>query len=354
MKRAISIIISVIIVLLVFSGCSGQKSGGEEYRREFYSMDTVVVIRIPSGAGISSEQAEAAFDAAETAFEDIAARVTRFPNTDSEKAASEVWAVNENAGVAPVHVSDDVWNLIATSLHYGEITGGKFNIVMGAMSDLWGFSTQEYRVPSDEEIKETLALCSLSDVVLNEDEHTVYLKKPGMKMDLGAAAKGYATDVMAQALKSAGIKSAIIDAGGNICAIGTKPDGSDWSVGIQHPRDASDIAGRVDVCDEFVVSSGDYQRYFEVDGVRYCHIFDPDTGYPVRGASASAVIWKDGMTADILSTSIMLLGEDDAAMFALYNPEFSDLSWVLIYVDTDGEIYFYGSEAMEGRFIFEE
>ena len=349
MKRTISLILCILTSLLIFSGCSGKSADEKEFRREFYSMDTVVVVRILDTSGMTDEEGEALLDEAEGAFEDIASHVTRFPKTDAEKAESEIWTINENAGVAPVPVSDEVWNLITASLRYGELTDGRFNIVMGAISDLWGFSTQEYRVPSDEEIAKTLELCRLSDVELNEAEHTVYLKKPGMKMDLGAVSKGYATDVMASLLRDRGVTSAIIDAGGNIGTVGTKPDGSEWVVGIQHPRNESDIAGKAAVSDEYVVSSGDYQRYFEQDGVRYCHIFDPATGRPINGAAASTIICDDGMTADILSTSFIIMGETDAEAFTKENEEFSGLSWMLIYADDDG-LEYCESEAMDGRF----
>lgn len=348
MKRVLLFLLCISLLFCVFTGCTLSKD--DMFVREFYSMDTVVIIKVPAASVSSEDEAEAAFNAAETAFEDIAARTSRFCETQEEKNISEVWQINDNAGTKPVAVSDDVFYMIETAVYYGNITDGKFNIAMGALSDLWGFSNNEYRVPSKEEIEETLKLCSISDVVLDSQNKTVYLKTKGMKLDLGAVAKGYATDVMASVLKENGVTSAIINAGGNICALGKKNGSSNWSVGIQNPRESSDIISIVDVSDEYVVSSGDYQRYFEEDGVRYCHIFDSESGYPVFSPIASCVISDDGMLADILSTIAFTLGENDMRSFVNEHKELSDLSWLLIYENDDKSLFITKSDSMGARF----
>lgn len=348
MRRILCFFIGFILIFTVFTSCT--PNGGDMFRREFYSMDTVIVVKIPKDTGISENEAEEALDFAEAVFEDIAERVSRYCETDTQKSKSEIWRINENAGVMPVHVSDEVFYLIKTALYYGEITDGKFNIAMGALSDLWGFSTDEYRVPGETEISEALALCNLSDVVLNEEDKTVYLKTQGMKLDLGALSKGYATEALANALKEKGITSAIIDAGGNVGALGEKNDSSDWTVGVQNPRDSSDIIGKVFVNDEYVVSSGDYQRCFEEDDVRYCHIFDPDSGYPVSHTAASCVISESGILADILSTVAFTLGEDGMRKFIAEHDEFSDLAWLLVYENDDNSLCVVTSSAMEECF----
>jgi len=346
MKRIAICALCMLFAVFALFGCG---KSNDLYRREFYAMDTIIKVTIPV-SGHTDEELDKAVNAVINRFEDIASKTTRFCETEDSKSKSEVWNINENAGIAPVKVSDEVFYLIETSIKYGELTEGRFNIAMGAMNDLWGFSSGEYRVPSQYEIEETMKVCRFSDIVINAEEKSVFLKEKGMKLDLGAVAKGYAADESLKVLAEFGFESALIDAGGNIAMLGEKGDGAPWKVGVQDPDDMSQILGVIDASDEHVVSSGDYQRYFEVDGVRYCHIFDGVTGYPVMDTTATTVISDSGIDADILSTIAFILGGDEMRGFCESNEVYNELSWIIVN-KSDDENRVQMSESMKLRFV---
>jgi thiamine biosynthesis lipoprotein len=187
-------------------------------------------------------------------------------------------------------------------------------------------------VPAAEEIEAVLPLLRAEKISFTPETRRVMLMEAGMSLDLGGVAKGYATDLAAEALRARGIRHALINAGGNVYALGSKPDGTPWRVGIRDPRRAGEIIGVVEAVDEAVVSSGDYERYFEADGARYHHIFDPRTGYPARAARQSTVIAPRSLDADILSTVTFILGrEKSVSLMAKYG-------YTNVFVDAAGEI----------------
>ncbi len=223
---------------------------------------------------------------------------------------SEVIRVNGAAGERPVKVSPDTFAVIKEGIEFSRMGNGAFDITVGPLVKLWGIGTSKARVPTDAEIMDARALTGFRDVVLNEDALTVFLKRKGMGMDLGAIAKGYAADEVSRILLDGGVRRALINLGGNVLTLGTKPDGSLWRIGIQDPEKLrGEHIGIVEVSGASVVTSGAYERYFEYGGTRYHHILDTGTGYPVRNGLLSVTIVSErSILADGYSTLIFALG----------------------------------------------
>lgn len=224
---------------------------------------------------------------------------------DSE---SDVYKINKNAGISKVNVNDETSFVIQKSLEYSKLTNGAFDITAGVLSNLWRESTKIKEVPDSKIIKEGKKLVGYKDIVI--DSSSVFLKKIGQSIDLGAIAKGYAADKVIEIYKKNGIKSAFVNLGGNVYVLGKKQDDTPWKIGIQNPRGmTSDIIGYLQVNDKTVVTSGDYQRYFIKDGVRYHHIINSKTGYPEdSGITSVTVISNNSMKADAVSTAMFVLG----------------------------------------------
>jgi thiamine biosynthesis lipoprotein len=223
---------------------------------------------------------------------------------------SDLVEVNSNAGIRPVQVHPDVYEVVELALHYAELSDGAFDPTVGPLVNLWGIGGDNVRVPAQEEIDAVLPLINWRDVELDPKKTSIYLKKPGMALDLGAIAKGYAADAAAVICKKNRIKQAIIDLGGNILTYGQKKDKSPWRVGIQNPLDSRGAyIGVVETGSQTVVTSGVYERFFEEYGVHYHHLLSPEDGYPVQNGLLSVSIVADrSADADGLSTSVFILG----------------------------------------------
>jgi FAD:protein FMN transferase len=219
---------------------------------------------------------------------------------------SEVSRLNKNG---QVKASPEMFYIMEKSVGFWELSAGAFDVTVGPLMDLWGFTKKEFRRPSDGEIQEVLKIIGSNKIILNKQDYVVKFMLPGMRIDLGAIAKGFAVDCAVRKLKDAGISSCLINAGGQIYGLGEK-SGRPWRVAIRSPR-AEGIAGYLEIKDQAVSTSGDYEQYFEKDKHRFSHIMNPHTGYPEDSKIISAtVIAADGLTADALSTSIAVLGKD--------------------------------------------
>lgn len=265
-------------------------------------MDTQCSITVYDSGHV--QYIQGAFDA----MREVDRRLNRFSE------GSEVWRINENAGGEAVEVSEETFRVIATAKDVSERSGGAFCPVMGAVSDLWGFGSENPRVPSDEELAPVVDALDISKLELDGENLTVRLADDRLKLDLGAVGKGYATGVAADYLRSAGVDRAIINLGGSLYLLGAKSEGEDWVVGIQDPGGGpSGYFATVEVSDAAVVTSGGYQRNFEADGVTWHHILDPETGRSAQSDLLSAsAITDDGALADALSTAYFVLGEEGA------------------------------------------
>nr|WP_246110687.1 FAD:protein FMN transferase [Thermosediminibacter litoriperuensis] len=248
-----------------------------------------------------------ASDAIDAAFDRIS-DIEKKMNANAQD--SEVTAINTAAGREFCEVSPDTFYVIKRGLYFSELSGGRFDITVGPLVKIWGIGTEKARVPEEHEIKRALSLINYRDVLLDEENHGVMLKRPGMGMDLGAIAKGYAADEIIRILKEKGIKSAVADLGGNIYVLGKKPNGEPWKIGIQDPFEIrGEIFATVEVWDKTLVTSGVYERFFEKGGKRYHHLLDTSTGYPVENGLVSVTIIGDSsIDADALSTAVFSLG----------------------------------------------
>ena len=284
--------------VLLLAGCSSLKSTTQTSQSQSYTdmlFDTIIKIQILDPAD------ESVLDGLKTLCKKYD---TMFSTTNEN---SELYKLN-HAGGQPVTVSDETANLIQKGLHYSKLSDGAFDITIEPVSALWDFKTDKPTVPASDAIVEAVSHVDYTKVKLNGN--TVALEDPKAGIDLGAIAKGYIADQVKKYLKNQGIKHAIINLGGNVDVIGSKPDGSKYNIGIQKPFDESGEAiTSVQLKDQTVVTSGIYERYFKKNGKLYHHILDPRTGYPCENNLYSvSVITNSSTKADALSTTCFLLG----------------------------------------------
>ncbi|MDY4761040.1 FAD:protein FMN transferase [Streptococcus thoraltensis] len=226
---------------------------------------------------------------------------------------ADVYKINQAAGKQAVKVDPRTFEIIKAAQDMSKKSNGKFDVSIGAVTNLWRIGDEVARVPSNEEIKNALPYINYKDIQLDKEKKTVYIKK-GMTLELGAISKGYIADGVKKLFKKRNITTAIINLGGNVLTIGKSPnDPKGWNIGVQNPDEVrGDTVGSVHVKDSSVVTSGIYERYIEKDGKRYHHIMDPRTGYPVENAiSGVTVFTKTSLQGDELSTSLFLLGIKD-------------------------------------------
>ena len=290
-QRITALFAACAITLCSCLGCSSKRD--QVYTDTLF--DTVVNIRI--------------YDAADESVlkgcEDLCKKYDAMFSKTSE--SSEIAKINQ-AGGAPVEVSDETIKLIEKGIYYSELSGGAFDITIGSVSDLWDFKAETPAVPDAATIASAVSHVNYKNIQIRDN--TVRLLDPYAKIDVGAIAKGYIADRVRDYLEEEGVRSAMIDLGGNIIAMGTKPDGSDYNIGIQKPFDESGTPiTSVKVSDKSIVTSGIYQRYFEQNDKVYHHILDPATGSPCENNLYSVTIITDSsLTADALSTTCFLLG----------------------------------------------
>lgn len=217
---------------------------------------------------------------------------------------SEISRLNKSG---QVKASPETFFIIGQSVEFWKLTEGAFDITVGPLLDLWGFTQKQYTVPKDEKIKSVLGLIGSDKIILNIRDNMIKFKLSGVKIDLGSIAKGYALDCAINKLKQAGIRSCLIDAGGQVHCLGDK-FGVPWNIAVKDPRQKGFI-GYLELKDKAVATSGDYEQYFTKKNKRYAHIIDPKTGYPAAAGIVSVtVVACDGLTADALATAIFVLG----------------------------------------------
>lgn len=273
-------------------------SADESRSCELYAMDTVMNLTA-YGAN-----AQSALDAAS----DEINRLDSLLSISSED--GEIYQINANKKGT---VSEDVSSLLSRSLELSQMTDGLFDCTIEPVMEAWGFTTQNYRIPSDEELKELLSHVDYKQVDLKVSSVTI---PDDVRLDLGGIAKGFTSSRVMDVFREKGVTSGIISLGGNVQALGCKPDGNMWRIGIQDPNDLNSTFAVIEVADQAVITSGGYQRYFEENGQTYHHIIDPRTGYPAEnGLISVTIISDDGTLADALSTSLFIMGPEKASTF---------------------------------------
>ena len=326
MKNRNKVISLLIGIFLIFSliGCTNSKDDSKPLSKTEYFMGTVVTVTL------YDNKSEKIID---KAFEEVK-KIEQLVSINMD--GTELDEVNNNSGIKPVKVSDDTYNIIKKGLEYSSLTNGSFDITIGPLVKLWSIGLPEAKVPTLDEIKGTLKYINYKDVEINDSEKTVFLKKPGMIIDLGGIAKGYTADVIAQTLKDEGVEKAIIDLGGNIYALGEKSENTLWRIGIQNPdQTRGEIVGSINVKDKSIVTSGIYERFIEQDGVKYHHILSPESGYPYDNEIAGVTIISDkSIDGDALSTSVFSMGITKGLEFINSQPDTE-----AIFITKDHKIY---------------
>lgn len=290
----------------------------EAFDKSLFAMDTTMTL-IAYGP-----HANAALDAAADEINRLDALFSISSDT------GDIFRANRDGSST---LSADTKELLSRSLDFAAETGGLLEPTIEPVMNAWGFTTKNYRVPSQDELKELLSHVDYRQVEITGDTLTL---PENVQIDLGAIAKGYTSARVMDVFRDAGLTSGIISLGGNVQALGHKPDGSLWRVGIQDPKDSQNVIAIVEIADEAVITSGTYQRYFEQDGVTYHHIIDPRTGYPAdSGLTSVSIISKDGTLADAMSTSLFIMGAEKAGEFWKEHRDEFDA----IMMDEDGTVY---------------
>lgn len=342
MKYKLLIIITVLIMLLV-SGCDGSGQGSYNRYTEsiFDTFDTLVQVVIYAE---NEEQFRSYFD---TTHERLKELHRLYDIYNSYDGINNVKTINDNAGIRPVEVDQEVIDLILFATDWSEKTGNRVNIALGPVLEIWHhyrqealFDPENAQLPPMEDLLEANQYTDLNRVLVDEENMTVFLPERGMSLDVGAVAKGYALQLVVDELIESGLKSAIFSAGGNIRTVGSPKDGERdrWGIGVRDP-DASVMAGTDDLLDVIylengsVDTSGDYQRYYIVDGELAHHIIDPDTLMPANYYRAVTVVANGSGPADFMSTALFLLPYEESLALVESLIDFEAL-WVM----PDGEI----------------
>lgn len=226
---------------------------------------------------------------------------------DSNSQTSEI---NRNAGVKPTKVESELFQLIERAIGISKLTDGAFDISYASMDRIWKFDGSMKAMPTEHEIKSSVAMVGFQNIILNPEEQTVFLKLPGMKIGFGAIGKGYAADQAKQLLMRKGVTAGIINASGDMNTWGKQPNGEHWRVAITNPLDKNKVFALLPITNGAVVTSGDYEKYVSFNGRRYAHIIDPRTGYPSTGIISVTVFAPKAELADALATSVFVMGKD--------------------------------------------
>lgn len=326
-KRVVSFVLSLALCATLLAGCGQEAAsasqdpelaGYERYTVTWFDVfDTVTTV---IGYAASQEEWDSQMEALHS---DLVEYHQLYDIYHTYSGVTNLRDVNDRAGQEPVEVDGRILGLLTEAKEMCETTGGKMNVAFGTVLKIW----HNYReaalddpaqaaVPSLEELQAAAQHCDINDLILDEEASTVFFADPELQLDVGSVGKGYAVEMVARAAEERGLKSALISVGGNLRSIGHKPDYTRWTGGIQNPwtttadivpTESGGYVAVVEVEDMSLVTSGNYQRYYEVDGVRYHHLIDPDTLMPANFYSAVSVLAPDSGLADCLSTGLFCM-----------------------------------------------
>lgn len=239
------------------------------------------------------------------------AEVKRIENLISDWIpTSQISKVNQNAGIAPVQVDKEVYDLVERAIAISKLTSGAFDISYASMDRIWKFDGSMKEMPTPEAIKKSVEKVGYQNIILNPQNTSIFLKNKGMKLGLGGIGQGYIADKIKALLQVKGCKSGLVNVSGDINTWGTQPDGKSWTVGIVNPMNKNKVFATFPLEDSAVETSGSYEKYVTFNGKRYSHIIDPRTGYPASGIISVSVFAKQTELADALATGIFVLGID--------------------------------------------
>lgn len=330
MKR--SRMISLLLLVLLLTGCTGtvppDSGAGTDEPGEvtFFAMDTVMQLTLYGDRALLDD-----------AQQQVGALERRLSVTEAD---SEICAVNQGESVV---LSAETADLLTQALELCRRTDGALDLSIYPVVRAWGFTTGDYSVPGEDTLRDLLSRVDYTKIQFDKATGQIALAS-GMEIDLGSVAKGYTGDRLIDLFRRGGADSALINLGGNVQALGSKPDGSPWRIAVQDPF-GDGYAGVLDVIDQAVITSGGYERYFEEDGQIYWHIIDPKTGCPARSGLVSVtIVGNSGLLCDALSTALFVMGYEDAVDFWRGCEDFE-----MILIREDGQLAL--TEGLEGSFV---
>jgi thiamine biosynthesis lipoprotein len=313
-------LIAVSVAAALLCSCAG-KENAQLSKTGRLVMGTFVEVTVVGPADKVKPTIQAVFD-----------EMTRVEDLTSFHKPSPATQLNQKSGSGPVKTDPDLVALVDRSLHVARETNGAFDPTVGALTLLWRFSGGDARVPGESEISQALTKVGWNRVTADLREATIDLPERGMALDLGAIAKGYALERGADVIRRSGAPGGLINAGGDVIAVGEKEPGKPWRVGVRDPRNPRELVAVVEARDRAIMTSGDYERFFIDKGKRYHHILDPRTGYPVEGLQSVTLVAPDAMT--VLSCAVFALGAENGLNYAASKPNVEALL-----VDSHGEIH---------------
>ena len=316
--RMTAALLAAVLSLSLLVGCKPKKEL-TRYTTIFYDVfDTVTQV-------IAYCESEEEFNTQMQALhQDLIAYNQLYDIYNDYDGVTNIKTINDNAGLAPVTVDDKILGMLELAQTMYDTTDGKLNIAMGSVLNIWhnyreaalaDTDDSNNQLPTQDELDAAAQHCDIHDLVIDGAARTVYLTDPEMSLDVGSVGKGYAVEMVCRAAEARGLTSALVSVGGNLRAIGTKPDGSQWTGGVENPWNASEVytntnsifGSPINMSDLALVTSGDYQRYFVVDGKRYHHIIDPDTLWPAAYYNGVTVLCPDSGMADCLTTALFCM-----------------------------------------------
>lgn len=302
-KTHFTAVLSAAVLCTAFTaGCSTK----QPYRHDSFAFDTFVSVTIYDIDGNST---------AEEICKGASGMLSALDDTLSRtKSDSLISTINDNAYSSAVDVDAATYNMLRSCTQLSDITGGAFDITLGNISDMWGFGKENVVKPDDAELKKLAGRKDYENIVFNADEQTIAFSSDGFSIDLGAAAKGYAMDMMDTYLRNSGVTSAVVDFGGSVLTIGSN-NGNSWNITVTADETNTSI-GTLTVDEGYTATSNGAKRYVEYDGVKYHHIIDPETAYPADSGVKSCTVYSgSGLISDALSTAFFVMGADKAAEF---------------------------------------
>lgn len=333
------IMVLMTCCMLLLSGCATKNTANaQKHEAMTFAMDTLMMLTVYDKNG-------------EQILVDAEQEIRRLENLLSVTIEdSDIAKLNHNAGKEAVAISDDTMSLLQVGNDINVLTNGCYDMTVSPIVKAWGFTEETHKVPSQQEIDILLPLVNHNAVTVDTENKTAYLEQDKMAVDLGGIAKGYTSDCVVNLLKEKGVSSAIISLGGNVAAVGNKPDGSPWKIAVENPLNNGngDYVGLLTVTDKFAVTSGGYQRYFEQDGKKYHHIIDPHTGYPAEsGLISVTIVCDNGTKADGLSTALFVMGLEKGLDLWRQSDDFE-----VIFITDDHKVI--ATEGIAEQFAFSE
>ncbi|MBI5681578.1 MAG: FAD:protein FMN transferase [Deltaproteobacteria bacterium] len=325
-KRAALTYLMVTAVVVVILAVSLLKKKPEQIKYTQLLMGTIVEITL---VGNNIELMNNAKDSAFKEIQRLESLMSHYQD------ASEVSRTNREAGREQVKVSQEVIEVIASAKKVSEMTDGAFDITMGVLGKAWHFTNDdkgEPLPPAKKDIEHLLPLIDYRQIIIDKESKTVKLNKQGMQINLGGIAKGYIVAKAVDEIKKKGIKKGVVHAGGDMFVFQDNED-TPWKIGIRHPRNKDAILGTITISNGAVATSGDYERFFVKDGIRYHHIMNPKTGFPVSWTQSVTIVAKDAVMADALSTAVFVMGTEKGMDLIERLPDIEGLI-----VDADGRI----------------